>query len=196
MKATSLLKAQHEEVATLFKRIEKCKDEGQKRELFVELAGKLVGHDGIERELFYPACKEAMGKTELLGEAMVEHGVIEFSLHLADQAQGQEDFDDKVNVLREMVEHHVKEEEHDLFPKVHKAMSDELLQELGAKMEARFEAATKRDFRAPLNDNLRQVLKGASDIPGTQKAKETTTKQSDGKNGGGRSKGAVQGRAH
>lgn len=196
MKATSLLKAQHEEVATLFKRIEKSKDEEHMRDLFMELAGKLVGHDGIERELFYPACKEAMGMTELLGEAMVEHGVIEFSLFLADQAQGQEDFDDKLTVLREMVKHHVEEEEEDLFPKVQKAMTEQQLQELGAKMEARFEAATKRDFRAALHDNLRQVLKGASDISGTKKAKETAPKQSDGKDGGGRNKGAVQGRAH
>jgi hypothetical protein len=143
----------------------------------VELAGKLVAHDGIEREIFYPACKEAMGMTELLGEAMVEHGVIEFSLYLADQAQGKKDFDDKVNVLCEMVEHHVKEEEHELFPKVQKAMTDELLRELGAKMEARFEAATKEDFRAPLHENLRLVLEGASEIPATKKAKETAAKQ-------------------
>ncbi|MEO7327462.1 MAG: hemerythrin domain-containing protein [Minicystis sp.] len=186
MKATSLLKAQHEEVESLFKRIEKSKDDAKKRELFEELAGKLVSHDGIEREIFYPACKKAMGKTDLLGEAMVEHGVIEFSLYLADQAQGKEDFDEKVTVLREIIEHHVKEEEHDLFPKVQKAMTTEQLEELGTKMEARFEAALKKDFRGPLHKNLRLVLEGASEIPNTKNAKD--------KNGGAKKKGAAAGR--
>lgn len=196
MKATSLLKAQHEEVASLFERMEQSKEDRQKRELFEELAGKLVGHDGIEREIFYPACKEALGMTELLGESMVEHGVIEFSLYLADQAQGKEDFDDKVTVLREMVEHHVKEEEHQLFPKVQKAMSEEMLQKLGAKMEARFEAASKSDFRGPLHNNLRLVLKGVSEIPEPKKAKEAAGKQTSDKNGGAKNKGAAAGRVH
>ncbi len=196
MKATSLLKAQHEEVESLFKRIEKSKDDGQKRELFGQLASKLVAHDGIEREIFYPACKEAMGMTELLGEAMVEHGVIEFSLYLADQAQGKADFDEKVSVLCEMVEHHVKEEEHELFPKVQKAMTDELLRELGAKMEARFDAAIKEDYRGALHKNLRLVLEGASEIPAPNKANAPAAKQANDRNGGARKKGAMHGRVH
>jgi len=177
MKATNLLMAQHKEVKTLFKHIEKAKAIGEKRELFEELAQNLVAHDAIEREIFYPACKKVMGMTALLGEALVEHGVIEFSLYLADEAKGDEDFDHKVTVLREMVDHHVKEEEEDFFPKVAKALGDELLEELGARMEDRFDKVKKHDFRSPLHKNLKLVLSGATEIgPGNGARKGTTKK--------------------
>ena len=161
MKATELLKSQHREVESLFKRIEKAKQDAEKQELFEELAANLVAHDAIEREIFYPACEEAMGMNELLGEALVEHGVVEFSLYQADQAQGEEDFEFKCTVLQEVVEHHVKEEEKEFFPKVEKALGKSRLEELGAEMKERFEAAKSKDFRGPLHRNLKQVLAGA-----------------------------------
>jgi hypothetical protein len=161
MKATDLLKSQHREVEKLFKQIEKASEDDEKRELFEELAKNLVAHDAIEREIFYPACEEQMGMTELLGEALVEHGVVEFSLYQADQAQGEEDFEYKCTVLEEVVEHHVKEEEKEFFPKVQKAFEKEELETLGSRMEAAFEAAKAKDFRGPLHRNLKQVLAGA-----------------------------------
>jgi hemerythrin superfamily protein len=160
MKATDLLKAQHREVERLFKSIEKAEDKGEKRELFEKLAQNLVGHDAIEREIFYPACEKQMGMTDLLGEALVEHGLVEFSLYRADQALGQKDFEHRVTVLKETIAHHVEEEEEELFPKVEKALGSELLQQLCARMERRFEQAMTEDFRGPLADNLRQVLDG------------------------------------
>lgn len=180
MKATELLKEQHKEVASLFKRIEKSQEKREKAELFEELAQNLVAHNAIEREIFYPACKKAMGMTEMLGEAMVEHGVIEFSLYLADQAQGgKDDFEHKVTVLSEMVEHHVKEEEDEFFPKVKKALGAERLEALGEEMEARFGKALEEDFRAPLHKNLRMVLEGATELGKGKKsaAKSSNTKQ-------------------
>jgi hypothetical protein len=98
MKATDLLKQQHDEVKELFEKVESASRSATKRQLFAELAANLVAHDGIERELFYPACEEEMGMTDLLGEALVEHGLVEFSLYQADQAQGEDDFDYKVKV--------------------------------------------------------------------------------------------------
>src|SRR5689334_24514905 len=100
MKATELLKTQHEEVRGLFKRIEATDDFSQKMKLFEELATKLVAHDAIEREIFYPACEEAMGMSDQLGEALVEHGLVEFSLFQSDQAiqakgEAREEFDYK-----------------------------------------------------------------------------------------------------
>jgi hypothetical protein len=160
--AIDLLKSQHEEVKALFKRIEKASARAQKTKLFDELAAKLVGHDAIEREIFYPACEKAMGMTDLLGEALVEHGVVEFSLYQADQARQGKDFPFKCQVLSEIVEHHVHEEEHDFFPKVEKAVGKQKLEELGAQMKARFEQAeASGDFRTPLQGNLKQVLAGA-----------------------------------
>lgn len=160
--ATELLKTQHDEVKALFKRIEKASARAQKIKLFEEMASKLVGHDAIEREIFYPACEKGMGMTDLLGEALVEHGVVEFSLYQADQARQSKDFSFKCQVLRELVEHHVQEEEDDFFPKVEKALGKDELEELGARMKARFEETqAKGDFRTPLHSNLKQVLAGA-----------------------------------
>jgi hypothetical protein len=161
MKATELLKEQHEEVAKLFEAIEASDDAAQKRQLFMELASNLAAHDAIERKIFYPACEEAMGLNELLGEALVEHGVIEFSLYQSTEAVGREDFDFKVKVLKELVEHHVKEEEEEFFPKAKKALGDDSLELLGKEMKAAFEQELESDFRQPLYDNLRQVLAGA-----------------------------------
>ncbi|MDF3069599.1 MAG: hypothetical protein K0R38_5200 [Polyangiaceae bacterium] len=98
---------------------------------------------------------------ELLGEALVEHGVVEFSLYQSTQAIGKEDFDFKVKVLKELVEHHVKEEEKEFFPKAKKELGDDSLELLGKEMKAAFEQELESDFRQPLYDNLRQVLAGA-----------------------------------
>ena len=159
--AIELLKTQHEEVKALFKRIEKASTRAAKTKLFDELAANLAAHDAIEREIFYPACEKAMGMTDLLGEALVEHGVVEFSLYQADKARKDKDFSFKCQVLSEIVEHHVKEEESDFFPKVQKALGKEKLQELGARMKARFEQAKAKDYHGALNSNLKQVLAGA-----------------------------------
>jgi len=160
--AISLLKSQHDEVKALFKRIEKASARSRKVALFEELAGKLVAHDAIEREIFYPACERAMGMTDLLGEALVEHGVVEFSLYEADQARRGRDFSFKCQVLSELVEHHVEEEEGEFLPKAKKALGQDRLVQLGERMKARFEeAVSSGDFRTPLHANLKQVLAGA-----------------------------------
>jgi hypothetical protein len=162
MKATDLLKKQHKEVRDLFKRISSARNDDAKSELFEELAANLVAHDAIEREIFYPACEEAMGMNDLLGEALVEHGQVEFALYIADQAQGEDDFEAKCTVLEEIVEHHVEDEEKEFFPKVERALGKGRLEELAEEMEPRFEEAKEEDFRTPLHANLKQVLNGAT----------------------------------
>jgi hemerythrin superfamily protein len=160
MNAIDLLKQQHREVEELFEKIEDAEADEEKKRLFRDLASKLVGHDGIEREIFYPACEEAVGLSDELGEALVEHGVVEFSLYQADQAIGQEDFEFKVKVLKELVEHHVKEEENVFFPKVQKALGDDKLDSLGEELNDAFEDTQAEDYHQPLFENLRQVLAG------------------------------------
>jgi hemerythrin-like domain-containing protein len=161
MKATALLTQQHHEISRLFKAIESAKDHAAKRPLFQELASILVSHDAIERQVFYPACEEAMGLNDELGEALVEHGVIEFCLYQANEALGKADFDFKCTVLKEMVEHHVKEEEGEFFPKSEKALGTDALEVLGDELQEAFEDARSEDFQEPLYENLRQVLAGA-----------------------------------
>jgi hemerythrin superfamily protein len=161
MNAIDLLKQHHRDVESLFERIEKAEGLDEKTELFRELAGKLVGHDGIEREIFYPACEEALGLTKELGEALVEHGVVEFSLYQADQALDSPDFDFKVSVLQELLEHHIEEEENEFFPKVQQALGDDKLESLGEELLEAFEDALEEDYHVPLFENLRQVLVGA-----------------------------------
>jgi hypothetical protein len=157
--ATKLLKSHHDEVAELFEEIEKAKSKDDKNALLEELAGKLVAHDAIEREIFYPACEEEMGMDDLLGEALVEHGLVEFALYQAVTAS-EDDVEYKVTVLKEVIEHHVEEEENELFPKVHKAFTKERAAEIAEMMTARFEEALEEDFREPLVTNLRKVLDG------------------------------------
>ncbi len=176
MKATDLLTQQHEEVAQLFEAIEETDDAGKKQALFSELASKLTAHDGIERKIFYPACEDAMGLNDDLGEALVEHGVVEFSLYQANEAVGEDDFDYKVKVLKEIVEHHVEEEEKEFFPKVEKALGKDSLELLGKEMESAFEAATAKDFKKPLYENLRQVLAGALKPVPAKAEREAATK--------------------
>lgn len=159
--AISLLTEQHEEVKALFKGIETASTRGAKAKLFDELAHKLVAHDAIEREIFYPACERVMGMTKQLGEALVEHGVVEFCLYQADQAQADKSFSFKCQVLSEIVLHHAEEEEDEFFPEVKKAFDKAELEKLGARMKERFEEAKEADFRAPLKGNLQQVLSGA-----------------------------------
>lgn len=163
MKATDLLIKQHRAVEDLFEKFEEADDAAEKRKIFEELAANLVGHDAIEREIFYPACEKELGEDEdedVLRESLVEHGVVEFSLFRADENRNGDDFDKYVKVLKEIVEHHVEEEESELLPKAKREMESDRLEELGATMEKRFEKALAGDFRQPLKENLEQVLAG------------------------------------
>jgi hemerythrin-like domain-containing protein len=160
MKATELLTKQHREVSRLFKAIEAARSAADKRALFRELASNLAGHDAIERELFYPACEEAMGLNDDLGEALVEHGVVEFCLYQANEALDKPDFDFKCKVLKEIVEHHVEEEEDAFFPKAEQAFAEDMLELLGEEMEEAFEEKLEEDYQLPLYENLRQVFAG------------------------------------
>jgi hypothetical protein len=160
MKATDYLKSQHRQVERLFERIESTEGE-TKAALFQELAAHLVAHDTIEREIFYPACEDIMGINDVMGEALVEHGLVEFSLLRADENLQGEHFDAFIAVLKENVSHHVKEEEEKLFPRVADELASEEEDELLAEMQQRFAQAIAADWRQPLVENVLDVLSGA-----------------------------------
>jgi hypothetical protein len=181
MKATDLLIEQHRTVEELFEQFEDAEGAEEKREIFEKLAANLVGHDAIEREIFYPACEKELGEEDdVLQESLVEHGVVEFSLFCADENRNGEEFEKYVTVLKEIVAHHVEEEESELLPKAKSEIESDRLEELGAAMEKRFERALAADFREPLRDNLDQVLAGRTKTqkkPLAAQARKAPTRQ-------------------
>jgi hemerythrin superfamily protein len=134
--AIALLKEDHRAVEKLFKDFEGAKGEGRKEKLARQICLELTVHTKIEEEIFYPACN---GKIEedLLKEAYVEHDSAKLLVAEIEAGNGQSDelFDAKVQVLSEQIEHHVEEEEGELFPKVRKADID--LKALGEQLAQR-----------------------------------------------------------
>ncbi|RYZ90166.1 MAG: hemerythrin domain-containing protein [Proteobacteria bacterium] len=134
--AIKLLKNQHREVEALFEELEKTSDRSfKKREtLFEEIARKLTHHAKIEEKIFYPEGKEV--DEDLTLEAYEEHDVMK---HLISKIRRTDSKDEtymaKITVLKEVVEHHVKEEENEYFPKCKKDWSSEELDELGEEMQ-------------------------------------------------------------
>lgn len=137
MKATELLKKQHREVKKLFGEAKKATG-GQRRTVMDTIAEKLSTHMMIEEEIFYPAVREIGTKkaNEIIPEAYEEHHVVKLVLaELPKVDLEDEQFEAKVTVLDELIEHHVEEEEEEMFDLAEK-LGDERLKELGSEMEA------------------------------------------------------------
>jgi hemerythrin superfamily protein len=136
--AIALLKADHQAVTDLFAAYEKTRSVDNKKALVAEICTALSVHAQIEEEIFYPAVKAALKDKLLVPEATVEHGGVK---DLIAQLEGAEPdgemYDAKVKVLSEYVQHHVKEEQNEMFPKARAASLD--IAELGARMAARKE---------------------------------------------------------
>lgn len=143
MKATELLKRQHREVESLFKEALGTDDPGKREELVGEIADRLRAHTTIEEEIFYPAYREGAGTKkgeERVLEAYEEHHVVKLVLEeLPEIDPDAETFKAKITVLKELVEHHVEEEEEEMFPDAEKKLGQQQLDELAAEMESRAE---------------------------------------------------------
>jgi hemerythrin-like domain-containing protein len=134
--AVELLKSQHREVEKLFKEIENAEEPEDKEALFEDLADKLAIHAKIEEQLFYPAVHEK--KTEdMVLEAFVEHTSIKRLLaDLLEADSSEPAFDAQIKVLKEQIEHHVEEEEKQLFPAAKKVLGKEELSAIAQEMMA------------------------------------------------------------
>lgn len=144
MKATSLLEDQHRKVEALF---EKLESGGSDADVLEELANSLAAHMAIEQDIFYPAIKEV--DSDLVNESFEEHSIAEVALkRLLATDDGDDSFDARVTALKELIEHHVEEEEEQLFPAVEKALSEETLEKLGTVMTRRFEEVMSAGFEA------------------------------------------------
>jgi hypothetical protein len=134
--AIELLESEHREAEDLFKKYEAAKEAGksdEKYEIARQVCAALLIHMQIEEALFYPAVRVVINKKELVDESIIEHRgakavINELGFIDADNTL----FDTKVDTLKEEIQHHVSEEEGELFPKVRKTDID--LYNLGKRL--------------------------------------------------------------
>jgi len=149
--AVSLLSADHAEVKQMFESYRQLVDENaddeQRGELARKICSMLTVHAEIEEEIFYPAMRDSVDDELTLDEAEVEHASAK---ELIEQLEGMDPgdalYDAKVIVLGEYVDHHVQEEENEIFPQAEKSGID--LDELGADLAER-----KRELMAELEED-------------------------------------------
>ena len=133
--AIALLRADHRTVQELFKQFEKTRSDDRKKALAEQICTELTIHAQIEEEIFYPAARGAIRDEDLLDEATVEHQSAKDLIAQIEGGAGEDLWEAKVTVLGEYINHHVKEEQNELFPKVQKTRLD--LKALGEQMPAR-----------------------------------------------------------
>jgi hemerythrin-like domain-containing protein len=135
MDAFNLLKTDHEKVAELFDQLESSNGKA-KLQVFAQIKTELELHTHIEETIFYPALEDPKQTHELVLEAYEEHDVVKKLLKELSKAKtANEEWEAQAKVLRENVEHHVEEEENELFPKTRAALSQEEIDTLGEQME-------------------------------------------------------------
>lgn len=142
--AIELLTADHKEVRALFKAyrqlVDADGDDEEKSQLALEICTKLTVHATVEEEIFYPAARDVLEDDEdLADEAEVEHASAkDLILQIEESVPADALYDAKVKVLGEYIDHHVEEEEGEMFPKVRQSDLD--LQALGEEMAQRKQA--------------------------------------------------------
>jgi hemerythrin-like domain-containing protein len=137
--AIALLTEDHENVKQMFEQFEGLGDRAHatKKKLATQICTELTKHPTAEEEIFYPAVRAATKKNEdLVDEATVEHASAkDLIAQIMEMESTEELFDAKVKVLSEMIEHHVEEEENEMFPKARDAGLD--LEALGQQIAER-----------------------------------------------------------
>jgi len=138
MDAFKLLKSDHEKVAGILEKLEGTIERALKtrEELFTQLKAELNIHAGIEEKIFYPVLEKAEESRDITLEAFEEHRLVKQLLgELEAEVKDDEKWTAKFTVLKEQIEHHVEEEEGEMFKKARKVLSKEEIEELGARME-------------------------------------------------------------
>ena len=183
MDAFSLLKADHQKVAGLFEQLESASGQ-RKLRVFEQIKTELELHTQIEEKVFYPALEEPEETHDLTLEAYEEHNVVKKLLQELGRARtANEEWEAKAKVLQENVEHHVEEEENELFPKAEAALGDEEIERLGerlemAKMRAQGRSGTKKAAGA------KKSAAASKKSSGTKKAAKKPAKKAAKKRGG------------
>ena len=141
MNAIDLLKADHEKVKGILSQLSESTDRALKKrvDLLDKLEMEITIHTQLEEQILYPAFKEAGGKEEdeMYYEAKEEHRTVD-SLVLPDLKNtdpSTPEFAGRVKVVKELLEHHIEEEETEMFPKAKKLLGKAKLDEMGEQME-------------------------------------------------------------
>lgn len=136
---TELLHQDHQRVRDLFFQFKES-EEDEKEELVDEILTELYIHSTVEEEIVYPAvAKEADEAEDLVDEAETEHRVVKFLMaELSEMASEEDQYEAKVTVLCELVGHHIREEEKEMFKKLRESGAD--LKELAQKVQERKKA--------------------------------------------------------
>ncbi|KJK18031.1 hemerythrin domain-containing protein [Pseudomonas sp. NPDC087612] len=141
MNAIDLLKADHKTVKALLTQLSESTERGIKKrsELLAKLEMEVAVHTRLEEEILYPAYKKAGAKEQVImyHEAKEEHRTVD-SLVLPDLKvtdPGTPEFSGRVKVLKELLEHHIEEEETEMFPQAKKLLGKDVLEAMGEQME-------------------------------------------------------------
>jgi hemerythrin-like domain-containing protein len=142
MDAISLLKEDHDKVKKILEDLDETTERGVKtrEELFTKVKGELEVHEAIEEEIFYPALKEHPKAKDLVLEAYEEHNVVDMVMQeIEGVPYDDETWGAKLTVMKENVEHHIDEEETEMFKQARQVFERQELEDLGDRMQARKE---------------------------------------------------------
>lgn len=138
MSVFNILKDDHRKVAKLLDEASETTERAIKgrKELISKIKSELTLHSKMEESIFYPVLKEYKETHELIMESYAEHETIEYLLkQVSSEGPENDEWLAKLTVLKENVEHHVDEEENQLFPKVRKILDQTQLNEMAEKMK-------------------------------------------------------------
>ena len=140
MDAMTLLKEDHQKVKKMLAELESTTERGVKtrEELFTKVKQELVVHEAIEEEIFYPALKDHPKTKEIALEGYEEHHVVDTVMaEIEGVAYDDEKWGAKFTVMKENLEHHIEEEEGEMFKQARQVFDDAELEDLGNRMEMR-----------------------------------------------------------
>lgn len=180
MDAFNLLKEDHRKVEGLFEQLESSRGAAKLR-VFEQIKMELDLHTHIEEKIFYPALEKPRATHELTLEAYEEHDVVKKLLREMSKAKSAtEEWEAQAKVLQENVEHHVEEEENELFPKAQSALSEEEIEELGEELAAE---KNRKQKGAAAKKSASKKSGGASKSASKTKSASTAPKRAAAKAG-------------
>jgi hemerythrin superfamily protein len=151
MNAITMLTDDHKKMRKLLTELESTTERGLKirGELYSTIKGELTVHEIIEEEIFYPELKAHPKARDIVLEGYEEHHVVDMVMReLEDTPVDDESWGAKAKVMKENVEHHMEEEEGEMFKQARSVFDDDELEALGRRMEER-RRSVQRELNIP-----------------------------------------------